>query len=486
VKTIIADICVLGAGPAGASAAYRLAQLGHDVVLVGAELPHRRNLPESVSPGFEVVLSQLGLRNKLDTFSVECESPEIRWEFADPIKNSAIGAFARLADRPRLDALLLDNARHAGAKVIAARDGARSVRCNDGGWQVRFCSSDVDEVRAKYLVVATGRKRALAQGRRRIMPPLLALHARWHLPRAATARTSVEALPDGWAWSAPRADGSYCAVAFIDPQLRGRSGPRGIEAIYRAFISSTADIGPRLRGAQMDSLGACDASATVANEVIGSDWILVGDSAVALEPMSAQGIQVAIKLGCQGAVVAHSVICDKSRAPMAETFYREQCRAIAERHRRATTNFYASPKRFKHEPFWAKRAPTNNKPAATSVRIPAVSAKTLLRISSESSIREVPCLIGDRICLHAALTHPSFDSPVSHVGSVAVATLLAEAASTQTAGELCRLWLQAGLTKRPSLLLHWLLKNRILIPDRLAHSSHHRIPCNRDAGVRVG
>jgi 2-polyprenyl-6-methoxyphenol hydroxylase-like FAD-dependent oxidoreductase len=55
------EICVVGGGPAGAVAAMRLAQLGHDVVLLEkADFP-RRHVGEGLSPGTWPLLRYLDI-----------------------------------------------------------------------------------------------------------------------------------------------------------------------------------------------------------------------------------------------------------------------------------------------------------------------------------------------------------------------------------------------------------------------------------------
>ncbi len=463
-KPIIAEVAVLGAGPAGASIACRLARLGRDVVLICDGSPRRRALPESISPGIHPLLDLLNLNDALDTFATECDPPDVRWQEPGPLKYSVSGPSGHLVDRSKMDACLVDAARGAGVQVIATRVGEVPTRRAEGGWLVRVATPVFEEVHVGFLIVATGRKPVLFQGRKRIMPPLLALHSRWKLPYPARTRISVEALREGWVWWAPLADGSCYAVAFMDPVLRRRSGQLSIENIYVAFLSEAAVFGNCLNGSQIDKVRACDASALLANKVIGSDWMLVGDSAVALEPISAQGIQVALKLGCQGAVVVHTILSDVSSAPVAEMFYRDQCQAIAARHSRATAEFYARPKRFRHEPFWMARAFRNTNPAVRPAPTGSVDVTTLLRLSTDASLRDLPCLIGDRICLQMALEHPGLDGPVSHLGNVAVAALLGGTTQAQTAGELCRSWIRTGITERPLTLLRWFLKNGILAP----------------------
>jgi 2-polyprenyl-6-methoxyphenol hydroxylase-like FAD-dependent oxidoreductase len=437
------------------------------VVLIGDESPHRRALPESLSPGIHPLLDLLDLNEALDTFAVKCDPPDVRWEKASPPTHPASGPSGYLVDRSKLDACLLDAARRTGIQVIAMRVGEVPARRTHGGWLVRIATPVFKEVHADFLVVATGRKPLLFQGRKRIMPPLLALHSRWKLPHAARPRISIEALREGWVWWARLTDGSCYAIAFMDPALRRQSGQLSIEKIYTAFLSEAAVSRDCLGGSRMDRVRACDASALLANKVIGSDWILVGDSAVALEPISAQGIQVALKLGCQSAAVVHTLLSDASSAPVAETFYRGQCQAIAARHARVATEFYAGPKRFRHDPFWMARTSHHTNPALGSATAGLVDSTTLLRLSTDASFRRLPCLVGDRICLKTALDHPSLDGPVAYLGNVAVAALLRGTTEAQRAGDLYHSWMRRGLTERPLTLLHWFLRNGILTPANM-------------------
>jgi hypothetical protein len=175
-------------------------------------------------------------------------------------------------------------------------------------------------------------------------------------------------------------------------------------------------------------------------------------------------------------VVVHTLISDASSAPVAETFYRDQCRAIAARHCKATAELYAGPERFRHEPFWMARASRDTSPAQRPAPTGPVDATTLLGLSTDASLRDLPCLIGHRICLHPALDHPSLDGPVSHLGNVPVAALLSGTTDAQTAGELCRSWTRTGLAEQPLPLLHWFLKNGILAPTLISQERISRSP----------
>src|SRR5690242_6812808 len=57
----MADVIIIGSGPAGSCAAIRCARWGLDVVLLERELFPRDRLGESLHPGFETLLEQLGV-----------------------------------------------------------------------------------------------------------------------------------------------------------------------------------------------------------------------------------------------------------------------------------------------------------------------------------------------------------------------------------------------------------------------------------------
>ena len=162
--------------------AFRLARLGHHVVLLGDGSPHHRRLPHSISPGIRPFLDLLDLQEPLDTFATECDPPDVRWDTAEPLERPASLVFGHLVDRSQMDVCLRDIARREGVQVITMRVSSIPVRRAEGGWRIPLVPHACGEVHAGFLVVATGRKPLVTQGRKRIMPPLLALHSRWKLP----------------------------------------------------------------------------------------------------------------------------------------------------------------------------------------------------------------------------------------------------------------------------------------------------------------
>src|SRR4051794_20010702 len=139
------DVAVIGAGPAGSLAAYRLATAGTRVLLVDkASFPRdkpcgggvtgraARWLPFSIDPVVEGVVDRLncGLA------------------YGRRIERHARSPLAYMTQRKRLDHFLLRKAAEAGADV---RDGVSVADVRENGLTV-----DGAEVRARAVVVADG------------------------------------------------------------------------------------------------------------------------------------------------------------------------------------------------------------------------------------------------------------------------------------------------------------------------------------------
>ena len=115
-RVTTAEVCVIGGGPAGAAVALRLAQLGHDVVLIERSAFPRPRVGEAMAPSIWTVLDVLGVREDIAQAGfVRVEQSILRWA-ADIDENLSQppGRFGLMVDRGRFDAILLEKARKAG------------------------------------------------------------------------------------------------------------------------------------------------------------------------------------------------------------------------------------------------------------------------------------------------------------------------------------------------------------------------------------
>jgi 2-polyprenyl-6-methoxyphenol hydroxylase-like FAD-dependent oxidoreductase len=119
------DVLIIGAGPAGASAAIRLARLGWRVTLIEqAVFPRQKVCGECLGPASLELLDELGLDSKVS----ELAGPAIRqvaWMTREqtivsemPACLEGRHAYGRAIGRDCLDALLLEHARSQGVEIV--------------------------------------------------------------------------------------------------------------------------------------------------------------------------------------------------------------------------------------------------------------------------------------------------------------------------------------------------------------------------------
>jgi len=162
------DVIVVGGGVAGAVCAYRLAEAGHEVVLIerGAE-PGSKNLSggvfycrvmEQVFPGFVDVapVERQVTRNVLSFLN---ESSHVNIDYWDARLAGPVNAVTVL--RARLDAWLASRCEEAGVMVMP---GVRVDELIVEGGQCVGVRAGDDELRAHVVVAADGVNSFLAQG----------------------------------------------------------------------------------------------------------------------------------------------------------------------------------------------------------------------------------------------------------------------------------------------------------------------------------
>src|SRR5262249_30455449 len=104
-----ADVCVIGGGPAGSSAASRLARLGYRVCIVERGSAVGDAVVESVAPSIVPVLETLGVLGEIEHAGfARCERVRLLWSGEEePFRQRRS---AVLVDRARFDRILLDAA----------------------------------------------------------------------------------------------------------------------------------------------------------------------------------------------------------------------------------------------------------------------------------------------------------------------------------------------------------------------------------------
>ncbi|MGZ4317951.1 MAG: geranylgeranyl reductase family protein [Gaiellaceae bacterium] len=289
------DAIVVGAGPAGSTAAYRLARAGAKVLLLdrarfprdkpcGGGLTYRavRQLPVSVEPVVEDVVDRF----------------ELGFRYGRRFERSGQGPLVLMTQRRRLDAHLAAEAAAAGADF---RDGVRAtaLELDEAGGTVRF---DGTAAAAPVVIGADGvnglTARALGLGARRhgvaLEGNVSYAHAREDRWRGK-AVVELGSVPGGYAWVFPKGDHVNVGVGGWESE-----GPRLREHLDRACAEYglPADRLESLRGYRLPMRGAGDSVAK-------GRALLVGDAAGLVDPLSGDGMYeafVSARLAADSAV----------------------------------------------------------------------------------------------------------------------------------------------------------------------------------------
>lgn len=257
------DVAIVGAGPAGSTAAYRLAAAGARVLLVD-----RASFPRDKPCGGGVTLRAA----RLLPFSIEpvvedrIERVECRLRYGPRFSRRARHVLAFMTQRRRLDAFLVEQAAAAGAEV---RQGVKV---------------DARELDARIVIGADGCNGSSARqlGLAQEIVHGVALEANFpHEARfARTMILELASVPGGYGWIFPKGDHVNVGVGGHESE-----GPRLRDHLRRMCeaYGVDPDAGRDTRGYRlpMRRPGSALARGTTA---------VIGDAAGLLDPFSGDGM----------------------------------------------------------------------------------------------------------------------------------------------------------------------------------------------------
>lgn len=340
-----ASIVVLGGGPAGGAAALGLKKLGYRVTVVAEPRPFKaiEGISERVVEG----LRNAGFNHALA--SLPEPSPRLAsWNGATNSANTEM-----LINRSELDSGILLDLQAADIKTIEARAG--KIRATDNGYIIELKESDSDKLSADFLVEARGRS-APGGGLERFRGSETVSLLQYWQGEPCKPQSAAESFENGWAWMAAGSDGTRYLQLTLDVASAELPDKAQLVDHCTAILRTLPSAQPFLEDAEPTGiLHARTSTPILCREAIGDNWIRIGDAAMAVDPLSGNGIFQALSSALQAPAVINTLIQMPERAELAKQFYQQRVDHLFFRFARIGRDFYGSEERWWDNPFWSTR-----------------------------------------------------------------------------------------------------------------------------------
>lgn len=302
------DVAVIGAGPAGSSAAISLAQKGYSVILIDKRLfPREKLCGDFLNPINWPLFEQLGVANEIllleheeiGTFRISSfTGEEATIRFPSQYGKRCFGLGLR---RYYLDDLLLRRAEKGGA-VVQQNVRIQTLEAEKGGWSLTLGNHPTERrIHSTVLIGADGRNSWVAHRlglAKAGQNPSQFLAFQLHLRgvRGVKGEVQIHLFPGGYA-GLVGLGGGMVNLCFSSEKKKARDA-LSIEALLENHLFCN----PHLRASldQATLVGDVRSAYPVyfsPRRFYGDGILLVGDAARVTEPVTGEGVYFALKSG---------------------------------------------------------------------------------------------------------------------------------------------------------------------------------------------
>lgn len=330
VQTIETDVAIVGAGPAGATAAALLAQKGFSVRIIEREPFPRFRIGESLLPGGNALLKRLGVWDKMDEagfirkYGAEFVSGDgqsrVHNVFADGLVKGMDHTYQ--VERARFDKLLLDNAVDKGAELVQPAKVVEASQAKEG-WSLSVTTEEGRHlVNCKWLLDGSGRtafvgKRLKLTQDEIPYPKRFAVYNHFEgIPRRSGKEAGniiITRLSNGWFWAIPL-DENKTSVGVVSTRDREEWKQDGFTP--QTFFQNQVDRAPFL-SELMAEAKPCDEYRVTADytysfsNYAGPNYVLMGDAAGFIDPIFSSGVYLAMR---SASMAADAVIAAEAQS----------------------------------------------------------------------------------------------------------------------------------------------------------------------------
>jgi geranylgeranyl reductase family protein len=280
------DCIIVGAGPAGGTAAYHLAKKGRSVLVLEKEsLPRYKPCGGGVSP----IVAEWFDFDFSPAISLKVNTIRYTWNMEDPVEAELkTPEPIWMVRRDIFDHFLIQQAQKQGAELRENTE-VTGIEFKGSHWQVNTADGPVE---GKYLIAADGAKGPMAKWlgfkeRKRRMGGALEAEAMTTVENPQTAHFEFGMVKNGYIWNFPKADGYSIGIGTF----RGGE-PQNLREIVTQYSTL---FGVDFKAIKQFGHPIClwDGDQKLHSQ----QALLAGESACVVDPFTAEGIRPSIFSG---------------------------------------------------------------------------------------------------------------------------------------------------------------------------------------------
>lgn len=297
------DCIIVGAGPAGGTAAYHLAKGGRSVLVLEKDsFPRYKPCGGGVSP----VVQQWFDFDFTPVISLRTSRVRYTWKMDDPVEvNLKKIEPVWMVRRDVFDQFLIQQAQQQGAELRDQTE-VTGIEFKRDRWQVNTVNGPIE---GRYIIAADGAKGPMAkwlgfkEGQRRVA---VALEAQ--TPTPATDQPTIHfdfgQVKNGYIWNFPKADGYSIGIGTF----RG-GGNQDLSGIVAGYAQQ---FGLDLKTCQQYEHSLClwDGNQKLHTQ----NALLAGEAAGVVDPFTAEGIRPSMFSGLKAAAAIEQALAGEAKA----------------------------------------------------------------------------------------------------------------------------------------------------------------------------
>lgn len=359
------DVLIAGGGPSGASAALSLllhTQL--DVTLIDHSAFDMSSIGEHIDNSLFDLLSYLEIDREqfeADSF-IEGYSNMAAWGNTHISSRNSIhnptGKSYQL-DRGKFDLLMISEVARRGGRIFPRTRCIKIEQLPDGHWKILLRHQERGDfiLQAKFLIDASGRQGSICRSLN--IPAgkqdkLIGIGAflQFEDHRILPQEVFLETVEQGWWYCATLPNQRMTVTLFTDADIAKQQQLQKPEN-WNKLLAATVHVKKRVKNAHAyDIPWVRNAFSQLTDSTTKTNFLAVGDAAVAFDPISSMGIGFAVSSACHAARAINYFFDGDSSYIQS---YQLSLSDIFSNYLDLRKRYYSSERRWSDSPFWQRR-----------------------------------------------------------------------------------------------------------------------------------